>query len=307
VKKFLLLFVIFFITISFAETLGNGNWYTLDSEHFHCIFYKKDLGIAKDTLKVAEDALIKISNDLDYDYKNNLNFKIPIILVDYLDLSNGSANMINKAITIYLYHDDIPFFGGNLPWIRRVVSHELTHIITFLLMRIDYFDFLNPLPPSKFNVPDWFLEGTARYFGEEWDYSKQTLLVNAFLNGDLLPYNELDKLSNCSILKVSLIYEQGHSMISYLVQTHSSTSVGEIYKKIGDGFDFNSAFKDVIKESPQDFYWDWRNYESESIYKTINFFFQSFAVVFIDYNSFFHCSHFSTSKFLIFKNNEDFA
>ncbi len=267
-KTVLLLFVIFFITLSFASTLGNGKWYTIDSKHFHCIYYQKDYNIALKVLGVAEDALTKISSSLGYKYTFN-NFKIPIVLVDYLDLTNGSANPVNDAITIYLYHKDIIFFGGNLPWLRRVISHELTHIITFLLMKIDIADFMNPFPSPKFSVPDWFLEGTARYFGEQWDYSKQALITNAALNGTLLPYDKLSDLHNTSMINSNLVYEEGHSIVSYIVSTHSSTAVGSIYKRIGEGVDFYSAFKDVLKKSPQQFYQEWKTYEYKEIAKYI--------------------------------------
>jgi hypothetical protein len=264
---FFLLFLTFFTTISFSTPIGNGKWYVVDSPHFRCIFYENDYATAEKVLGIAEDALVKISDALGYDYKDDLDFKIPIVLVDYIDISNGSADMFNKTIKIYLYQRDIIFFGGNLPWLRRVVSHELTHIITALLMNINYADLINPIMSiSKFGVPDWFLEGTARYFGEEWDYSKESLIVNSFLNRTILSYYELSqKIQNVSVFESNLIYEEGQSIISYIVSIYSSKAIGEIYKKIGQGTSFDLAFQEVLKEFPRELYQDWQRWEFRKI------------------------------------------
>ncbi len=76
---FFLLLLTFLATVSFSIPIGNGKWYVIDSPHFKCVFYKNDSVTAKKVLGIAEDASVKISDTLDYDYKNNLNFRIPIV------------------------------------------------------------------------------------------------------------------------------------------------------------------------------------------------------------------------------------
>ena len=77
------------------------------------------------TWKIAEAAYESLSNLYDFTERGKIN----IALADYDDYSNGSTDWTNESIIIWIIDARFDLRGDNT-WLRNVITHELSHIVT---------------------------------------------------------------------------------------------------------------------------------------------------------------------------------
>jgi hypothetical protein len=121
-----------------------------------------------------------------------------------------------------------------LDWGRRVVSHELAHVVigryTFSCIE---------------NLPIWLNEGLAmRTEGEQRDYYA-VLLQDAIDNDTLQSVRELGEIFSNAPAKASLAYAQSYSLVSFIIDQFGQEKLLSLLDAFRDGTPEDRALMEV--------------------------------------------------------------
>ena len=235
--------------------VGGG---VLATEHFRVYFGGSTKGTARLVAEIAEEVYNPIVRAFDY-YEDLTT--IHIILTDGSDFSNGLANYFENRIVLWATNLDFELRGTH-HWIRNVLTHELTHIISLKKARKWPFlvglvnieqrnknpDFSTLLPLMSLSMPSWFSEGIAQYVDDElgyesWDTHRDMLLRMAVLEDDLLGYDEMGYFTKDGI-HGEMVYNQGYSLCKYIKETFGPGKVEEI-----NNYNRERSFEGSIKKA----------------------------------------------------------
>ena len=218
-----------------------------------------------------------------YDYYDDFR-TIHVIVLDNSDqLGNGWANYYSNTMAIWATSLDFELRGSH-DWIKNVVTHELTHIMTlnkarkkwpfqFALLSVSRFD-SNPditfqFPLYHLNAPRGWTEGIAQYgahkFGyDTWDSHRDMLLRMAALEDDLLSWEEMGTVwDRTGKFYGEFVYNQGYAMMVYIHQQYGAEKVDELTHQIGS-MSFDPAIRRVLGISADQFYADWVAFLAEN-------------------------------------------
>jgi|GEM_PF-1198948 len=262
-KWYLLLFFILLSTFKFPLSVhaqaGSFNhpevkWQIIETEHFKVFADRDLLDVAGDVAQIAEEIFPRVTDDLGY----VPGFKVPLVLIDYDQEFNGSAEPLFGRMVIYC-SSGTKVTSGNLPWFRRVIAHEFSHVITFgALGAFEGFNQRYQVLGALQILPMWFLEGIAQWEGETWDTHRDMFLRTTVLEGKLLPPSRLEGFAGTDIRESRLIYEQGHSLIRFIAATYGRDKIKKILSVLRKGpFSIGSAIKAVLKEDFSTVYRKW--------------------------------------------------
>ena len=224
------------------------DWKSIQTENCKIIYHDPLEAQARLTAGIAQntfDTLVKTYNITPQ--------KTCIIYVsDQDNIANGAAAM-SFYIFIWINQNDFTAqFTGNDKWIRKVVSHEISH--WFVAASIE--GWLTPWVPMFPNIPRNINEGYAQYFsGEPWGYNRG----DRFLKASIL--SQETKVPSPEV-EGHLMYADGFSKVRYLAAKYGEEKLIELLKYRNDGklFAFGAAFKEVYKQSYSEFEEEWRRH-----------------------------------------------
>lgn len=253
-------------------------WKSIETEHFVFHFYDNTEPLVAPAIAVAEEvypALENLYGSIDYD-------KINIVLGDYDDLSNGFADWLGKGVEIWT--PDLLFpFRGSPTWLRNVITHELTHIITLrkapglqmiaagvsVGIHRPGFDLnLGKTLPMMKLFPSWFAEGLAqtgstRCGNDCWDSRRDMVLRCACLDHSMLSLDQMgvfayDQTGN------ELVYNQGFSLTMHIEKMVGSEELHRILKRSSGPWELAAASEaapcEVFGGRDLDYYYrQWRD------------------------------------------------
>lgn len=238
---------IFLILVIIYSQLAASDWKIMYGKYVTLEFKPNLYLIADSLVNIADRAIPRLSALHGLPLSSFDEQKTRIILTDAPDIPNGFA--IENAVVIYARSSMLlNVSSGPHSWYRRVLEHELVHHITFRSIERteSYFGIL-----SSLSTPRWLFEGLAQYFAETWTaYRGDIFMREAVLNGQL-KYNSLFDLNNGRLL-----YASGHAFVRYLADQHGDSSLIKLvnHNKNGFFYNFNKAFKEVYKRTPQQEY-----------------------------------------------------
>lgn len=275
-------------------------WQTATSRHFVINYYNKTESAVQTAVTIAEDTYEVLAKLYQYSHPGYcLKDKISLSLAEYDDYANGFASWLNGSIMIWL-PDGRWDLRANNTWLRNVITHELTHIMTLYQKRqfqlldvtIDFnlsspdeqFGIVEPLPRITI-FPMWLAEGiaqfeTAQQEGDCFDSRREMLLRDAMLNRSSLTLEEMGHFNHDNIGN-EMVYNQGFSFTSYLFNKVGAEKMHSIFINGGmRKIDFNTAFTRITGRSIKKMYQSWmdslgyaysRQVPSQpTVYKTIS-------------------------------------
>lgn len=242
---------------AFAQALlgltGSGHpeltWSQIETPHFIIIYHQGLDTIALKAAPMAEEVYRVVTTNL----KNPLDNKTKIFISDNNEVKNAFA-LGDNFIFIWLRGilDDLPYglrSSGNSKWLRSVITHEFTHIVTANASK----DWVNIFDPSS-NVPRWFNEGLSRFMEPDgWTTDLDALLRVGVVN------NSLDLGESDQFFAGTFMYEGGHSLIRYLVSTYGDSVIPKIlhYRGSFGRYNFLSAVKEATKKTLREIMETW--------------------------------------------------
>ena len=254
---------------------------TIVTDHFRVHFSLGAEGTARRVAETCEEVFPTLAAAYNYydDFRT-----IHVIVLDNSDvLGNGWANYYSNTMAIWATSLDFELRGSH-DWIKNVVTHELTHIITlnkarkkwpfqFALLSVSRFD-ANPditfqFPLYHLNTPRGWTEGIAQYgahkFGyDSWDSHRDMLLRMAVLEDDLLSWEEMGTVwDRTGKFYGEFVYNQGYAMMVYIHQQYGAEKVDELTHQVGS-MSFDPAIRRVLGISADQFYADWVAFLAEN-------------------------------------------
>jgi hypothetical protein len=246
------IFITAFILITFTNIHSASGfnhpeikWRTVTSDHFAIHFYDNTEPFVSPAIAVAEE----VYPGLNETYGFFTTKKIDIVLADYDDYTNGFADWLGGGVMIWT-PDGAFSFRGNTTWLRNVLTHELTHIITMRksqgMQMVDFNASATILRPGlmvqagralpAMNLfPNWFAEGLAQIgaFRNQcdcWDSRRDMLLRCTVLDGMLLSLDQMggfthDQLGN------EMVYNQGFSLAMHIEKQVGSEEIHRVLRQ----------------------------------------------------------------------------
>jgi len=260
-------------------------WKSFDTPHFTVHFTNGTQRTAILVAKIAEDIYPHVTGIYNYTPKSKINF----VIRDTDDYSNGGAYFLDDKIDIWASNLDY-IMRGTTNWLRNVVTHEFTHMISIqkmlksnltvpfgFLQLIAYEKekrkdvvrgFPNTLmvyPISSIILPVWFAEGTAQHQvnGSRYDYRdphREMILRDRVLHNKLLSYGAMSVFGKGSQGNESS-YNQGFSFVNYLARRFGESVLKKITHQASrwDEFTFESALKEATGFPADSLYALWKD------------------------------------------------
>lgn len=264
------------ITVAYCTGYNHPEikWRTITTEHFSINYYDKTEPALYASWKIAEETYAAIASLFDYKLRN----RIELSLADYDDYSNGWADYSSGAIMIWIPDAQMEF-RANTTWLRNVISHEITHILslesnnnrrsTMIDMAID----LNLQGPSESLTlqeiaakitpwPNWFVEGISQLGAERlghdcWDARREMLLRTAVMARRQLSLDEMGVFSHDSRGNEQ-VYNQGYSFVKFLVNRCGLDRITAILRNgASERVDFRTEFIERTGRQVESFYAEW--------------------------------------------------
>ncbi len=254
-------------------------WRTVTTEHFSINYYDKTEPALYAVWKIAEETFAALAPLFDY----KLRARIELSLADYDDYSNGWADYTSGAIMIWIPDAQMEF-RTNTTWLRNVISHEITHILSLESNRsskmIDIAIDLNLQGPYE-NLtvqevaakitpwPDWFAEGIAQLGAERlghdcWDARREMLLRTAVMARRQLSLDEMGVFSH-DFRGNEQVYNQGYSFVKFLVNRCGLDNITAILRNgASQRIDFRTEFSERTGRQVESLYAEWLDSLSES-------------------------------------------
>ncbi|MFH1570205.1 MAG: hypothetical protein ABIL09_19595 [Gemmatimonadota bacterium] len=259
---------------------GQAQLRTFSTDHFVITFVDETEGTARRVAEVAEEIFPRLAAAFNYydDYS-----PIHLVVLDNTDFGNGAADDYSNTVFIWASSLDWEFRGEH-EWIKNVLTHEITHVLTLdkarkhwpfrvALLSVSRFD-SNPditfdFPLYYRNTPTWWVEGIAQMgsytFGwDTWDSHRDMLLRMAVLEHDLHTYAELGTFSNrTGGYRAEMIYNQGYALLLYVDAIYGRDKVTALQEHTGV-LSFEVAIQRVLGISAGQLYDDWVRYLEQS-------------------------------------------
>jgi hypothetical protein len=119
--------------------------------------------------------------------------------------------------------------------VRRVVPHELTHLVFDTAVRNPYH-----------SPPRWLDEGVADYLSEGYTPGARAAVEAAAAEGRLMPLRALGGQFPTTYERFSLAYSESDSAVDYLVREKGTAALVELIRSYADGVTDDEAFRVAV-------------------------------------------------------------
>ncbi|NLG17789.1 MAG: hypothetical protein GX556_10700 [Fibrobacter sp.] len=275
--------VLAFVSFTFAFNHPEIRWESVSTDHFQINFYDATEPSVYAAWKIAEETFDALSELYNFKPEHRIN----ITLAEYDDYSNGWADWTSGNIMIWI--PDSRFdLRGNTTWLRNVITHELTHIIS-LEQKKKLFDVVLSFglntPDEKITVqepfatvalyPSWLSEGIAQLETEKlghdcWDSRREMVLKCAALEGRLLSLEEMGHF-NHDALGAEMVYNQGFSFCKHIERKAGADVLRGIFKQGSKGpFNLKSFISTHTGYTLEQLYREWADSLKESFGNSVS-------------------------------------
>ncbi len=237
------------------------DWKSIESDHFDVYFYGGLDSLAMRVLDLAEKTNDLLSSGMGH----RLGRRVPIILYgshnDFAQ-TNVTPELIDQGTGGFteLFRNRVVLpFTGSYEDLRHVVVHELTHAFMFDML---YGGSATSLIARRsfFQVPLWFAEGIAEYFSLGMEPNAEMFLRDGIVEGYLPPIEYSGGY---------LVYKQGQSAISYLVDRYGQERLRDVLRKIRQVHNFDRAFQRSVGTPVAKFDEQWRDWLRRQYWPTV--------------------------------------
>lgn len=261
------------------------NWQSFDTDHFTVHFHQGTRRTALLVAQIAEDVYPHVTGLYRYQPEDKIHF----IIKDTDDYSNGGAFFFDNKVEIWASNLDY-IMRGTKNWLRDVVTHEFTHMIsiqsmiktnlTFPYGFLQVFGyekerrkdvvrgFPNTLivyPFSSINLPVWFAEGVAQHQanGSRYDYRdphREMILRDRILKDRMLSYPAMTVFGKSSHGNESA-YNLGFSFVNYLSSRFGESVLERITHESAkwNAYTFEGVLEKATSVPAEQLYTDWRD------------------------------------------------
>ena len=240
------------------------DWQTARTEHFEIVYPAHLAGIEAAAAAIAEESFAVLTANLGPSDSVAVAFHDPIriYLSDEDEIANGVAYDVGRSgfTTLWVHvNDAAEIWTGDVKWLRKVIAHELAHIVHYRAIRsnlglLSVF-FGDPLP-------SFWTEGLAQYQTERWDAQRGDRWLRTAVFEDRLSYED-----GTSIQNGRLRYASGNSQVRRFAELYGDSTLSRLLAHrtpvlfgLGRIHDFQTAFRATTGRPYREFYEDWRQH-----------------------------------------------
>ncbi len=227
------------------------DWQSLDGGLLSVWWYGGSEDYAREILDAANRTLIR------FDEQYGLKTEEPIRIIVYpreRDFSSAlppnSAEWIGGVAYSALNHivAQIAPGGSSAREIARMIPHEIGHVVVHQAS-------INPYN----SPPPWLDEGLATYMQEAEDERLRPILDRAVRAGRLIPLGALKSSFPLDPDQALLSYAESVSVMSYLVETYGSITVGQLVSVYRDEVSHEQAVESVLGITMEELDANWKS------------------------------------------------
>ena len=239
------------------------DWQVARTEHFEIVYPARLAGIEAEAAAIAEESLAALVQNLGTD-SAAVAFDAPIrlYLSDEDEIANGVAYNVGRSgfTAVWVHVNDFAsVWTGDVKWLRKVIAHELAHIVHYRAIRSELgllsVFFGDPLP-------SFWAEGIAQYQTERWDAQRGDRWLRTAVFEDRLSYTDGTSPQNGR-----LRYAVGNAQVRYLAEAYGDSTIAQILAHrtpvlfgLAGVHDFETAFRAVVGKSYAAFNEEWRKH-----------------------------------------------
>lgn len=190
----------------------------------------------KKTFSVTGDRAIRI---LIYANARDLRVALPPNSAEWI---GGGA-----STELGIIHAAIAPGGSSASEIRRIIPHEISHMIVYQAS-------LNPYN----HPPLWLDEGLAVHNQETPDVRFRPLVQDAVENGKLISVRALNSPFPLSAEQALLSYAESESVVNFIINAYGSKYIGALVAAFKDELSYDQVVQKVLKESIEDLDKEWK-------------------------------------------------
>jgi len=166
----------------------------------------------------------------------------PPIHIELAAESSDWARSVPRWTAGFAVQDKVVIFPSRSPsypdsTLNDVLRHEVTHALIWRAA-------------AGRPIPRWFNEGLAMAAERGWKLRDQTQLFFHLVSGTRLSLRELDGLFGGGQSEQTRAYLLSGALVQNLLTKHGHTAGGRILDEMGRGASFETAFTDVVGQSP---------------------------------------------------------
>jgi hypothetical protein len=224
------------VTILYADT--RFSWRTVEGDLVRVHWYEGSEAFARDALAIGEKAVRDASTFL------GVTEAVPVDFYVYADQEalyvalgartrenvGGQANASIRTLFALIAPNAVA--GSE---VRRIVPHELTHLVFDTAVRNPY-----NFPPR------WLNEGIALYMSEGYTFSDRSAVEAAAPDGRLMPLRGLGGLFPSTAMGFFLAYSESVSAVDYLIRENGTAALVKLVRSYANGVTDDEAFTDAV-------------------------------------------------------------
>lgn len=229
------------------------DWLSHESEHFITYYYPGGQEIGKFVIIAAEDRVKQLEEKLNY----ILGPKIEILVYnDITDLAQTNIGIAEGRYNIGGTNETegtklFLYFDGSHSNLLNLLEKELAKVYLNSMMAGK--NFAEIIQNAVFlNLPNWYIDGLASYFGEEWSVKNDEKLRKF--------WNETSKPSFAKLTQTDPEFA-GHALWYYIFEQYGNTGVKNILYLTRINRSVNKGFQFAIGKSYNDVISDWNSYQ----------------------------------------------
>jgi hypothetical protein len=163
----------------------------------------------------------------------------------HIELVSGSSDLARSVptwIAGFAQQESVVIFPSRSPsypdnTLDDVLRHEVTHV---LIWRVT----------SGRPIPRWFNEGLATSAERSQGLRDKTQLYLQLVSGSPSSLDEIDRLFGGGPSDQARAYLLSGAIVQSLISEHGQNVAARILERVGNGESFESAFADVVGQSP---------------------------------------------------------
>ena len=210
------------------------NWISLTEDKITLYWYQRDQAFAQELLDTAKEALEKLMLDTGasleraveiYIYANSADLQGALI---YPQEWTGGMSFNEYGILA------IGIDTKNLAWGKRIIAHELAHLVTYQMTYNPYGD-----------IPTWLSEGLSMYAEGALEMSFQILLNEAISKDSLISVQSVSSAFPTNEKEARLSYAQSYGIVEFLINEYGQEKMLNLLNVFKQGSTYDDALMTI--------------------------------------------------------------
>jgi len=212
------------------------SWQSLSEGKITLFWYKGNRDFAQELMNAVQGSLTRLAQNTGAELEKPVRFYIyentgalRQALIFPQEWTGGQAFTDYGIVVIGVSPD-----SEGLAWGKRVLPHELTHL---LVHQVTFSPYSDP--------PPWLDEGLATYAEGELRSDMKPLLQKAIAGDTLISVNSLSSSFPADPQQALLSYAESESIVSFLIKEYGRDKMLQLLESLRQGNSYNNALKQV--------------------------------------------------------------